>query len=183
MLCIPDEPDEAEGTTIDKNEVIVISSDNEAVFTWPVTNNSATYALEITKDGVVFCTLTFDSWGRLLGIAFAPGKNGNKPRPAATLIANGYQFIVTGLEASSPYAYSLKATDQSLITLASYKGAFTTTGTALPSVDVTPPVQVIGSIVLCNEAFCIYNLTGQEVTAMNGSLPAGVYIVRTAGAA
>ena len=43
-------------------------------------------------------------------------------------------------------------------------------------------LQVIDSKVICYEPFRIYTLAGIELTAQNGALPAGVYIVRTATA-
>ena len=74
--------------------------DNAATVTWPTSENAATYTIEITKDGVVFCTLIFNGNGQLTGIAFAPGKNGNHHAPAAQMTANGLQFTVTGLNSA-----------------------------------------------------------------------------------
>ncbi|MCI7429329.1 MAG: leucine-rich repeat domain-containing protein, partial [Bacteroidales bacterium] len=87
-------------------EFSVTPSTNEAQFTWPAEPNAATYELVISKDGVVFCTLTFNASGQLMGIAFAPGAN-----TAATTATSGFQFTVTGLDEASHYTYTFDAKD------------------------------------------------------------------------
>ena len=41
-------------------------------------------------------------------------------------------------------------------------------------------VRTLPSTIICSESFRVYNLSGQDVTDRNGSLPYGIYIVRTA---
>ena len=117
----------AAGTTTDQN-VTVIPYENSAVVTWPTENNAATYTLQITKDGVVFCTLIFNSNGQLTGIAFAPGRNGASHAPAATMSVAGMSFTVTGLDGASKYAYNLSVADDNNQELVYYQGEFATTG-------------------------------------------------------
>ncbi len=128
-----------DATTVDNQvtDVTVVPSDNNAIVTWPVSATAETYTLQITKDGVVFCTLIFNGNGQLTGIAFAPGKNGNRHAPAAKMTANGLQFTVTGLNSATHYALTLQAKDDQDAVLASYSSEFTTTGTAT-GVDNTP---------------------------------------------
>ena len=106
----------------------ISANDNTATFTWPTDDNAANYTIEITKDGVVFCTLTFNANGQLTGIAFAPGRDGNRHAPTAIMTANGMQFTVTGLNSGTNYAFSLTAKDSQNAVVASYSGEFTTTG-------------------------------------------------------
>ena len=127
----------AEEATVLNNDVKVEPQDNAATVTWPTSENAATYTIEITKDGVVFCTLIFNGNGQLTGIAFAPGKNGNRHAPAAKMTANGLQFTVTGLNSATHYALTLQAKDDQDAVLASYSSEFTTTGTAT-AIDNTP---------------------------------------------
>ena len=127
----------AEETTVTTNDVKVEPQDNAATVTWPTSENTATYTIEITKDGVVFCTLIFNGNGQLTGIAFAPGKNGNRHAPAAKMTANGLQFTVTGLNSATHYALTLQAKNDQDAVLASYSSEFTTTGTAT-AIDNTP---------------------------------------------
>ena len=49
-------------------------------------------------------------------------------------------------------------------------------------VDMPVDIRILPSTIICSESFRIFNLSGQEVTDLNGSLPYGIYIVRTANA-
>ncbi|MBO7457972.1 MAG: leucine-rich repeat domain-containing protein [Paludibacteraceae bacterium] len=164
----------AEEATLLTNDVKVEPQDNAATVTWPTSENAATYTIEITKDGVVFCTLIFNGNGQLTGIAFAPGKNGNRHAPAAKMTANGLQFTVTGLNSATHYALTLQAKDAQDAVLASYTGEFTTTGEQVPtSIDNTPFPSGEGwgeasKILRDGQLFILrgdktYTLSGQEV--------------------
>ncbi len=117
-----------ETTTTDTKSVTVDPSDNTAVFTWPTENSAASYSLQITKDGVVFCTLVFNGDGQLIGIAFAPSRNGAPHAPAATMSVAGMSFTVTGLNSASKYAYHLAVKDANDNEVQAYSGEFATTG-------------------------------------------------------
>ena len=118
---------EAETATTDT--VVVDPSFNDAEFTWPSNNDADTYTLAISKDGEVFCTLTFNANGQLTGIAFAPARNGQHHAPAATQAANGFTFTVTGLDEGSVYTYDLVIKDSGENTLQRYSGEFRTQST------------------------------------------------------
>ena len=160
----------AEETTVTTNDVTVEPQDNAATVTWPTSNNAATYTIQITKDGVVFCTLIFNANGQLTGIAFAPSREGSHHAPAAIMTANGLQFTVTGLSSGTQYGYNLTAKDANDQTVATYSGEFTTTSEGeatgvenVPS-DNVPCTKVIhnGQIyILLGEK--VYTLQGQEV--------------------
>ena len=160
----------AEEATVTTNDVQVEPQDNAATLTWPTSNNAATYTIEITKDGVLFCTLTFNSNGQLTGIAFAPSRDGQAHAPAAVMTANGLQFTVTGLNSGTQYGYNLTAKDANDQTVATYSGSFTTTSEGkttgvgnVPSDDV-PCTKILrnGQIyILRGEK--VYSITGQEV--------------------
>jgi hypothetical protein len=159
----------AEEATLLTNEVNIEPLDNAAIVTWPTSDNAATYTLQITKDGVVFCTLIFNGNGQLTGIAFAPGKNGNRHAPAAKMTANGLQFTVTGLNSATHYNYTLQTKDASDNILASYSGEFTTTseGTAT-GVDNVPSDQVQSTKIFRNGQ--IFILRGEKVYNAQGAL-------------
>ncbi len=122
-------------TTVTDNKVSVEPSDNSVTVTWPVSNEAASYTIDITKDGVVFCRLTFNANGQLTGIAFAHGRDGQSMAPAAVMTANGLQFTVTGLTSNTQYGYSITATDAEDTQVASYTGTFTTTGEIATDID------------------------------------------------
>ena len=118
---------EAETTPTDT--VVVTPSFNDAEFIWPTNSSADSYTLAISKDGEVFCTLTFNANGQLTGIAFAPSRNGQHNAPAAAQTANGFAFTVTGLDEGSNYTYDLLIQDRSGNTLQSYSGEFRTQST------------------------------------------------------
>ena len=115
---------EAETATTDT--VVVDPSFNDAEFTWPSNSDADSYTLAISKDGEVFCTLTFNANGQLTGIAFAPSRNRQHNAPAAVQAANGFTFTVTGLDEGSVYTYDLVIKDSEDNTLQSYSGEFRT---------------------------------------------------------
>lgn len=129
----------AEETTVTTNDVTVEPQDNAATLTWPTNDNAASYTIQITKDGVLFCTLIFNANGQLIGIAFAPGRDGEAHAPAAIMTANGLQFTVTGLDSNTQYGYSVTAKDANDQTVATYSGEFTTTSEGIATgIDNTP---------------------------------------------
>ena len=118
----------SEESSLTKDAVTVEANDDNAIFTWPTNTEAASYTLQITKDGVVFCTLVFNTNGQLTGIAFAPGRNGTSHAPAATMSVAGMSFTVTGLNVASKYAYRLAVADDASEELITYRGEFATTG-------------------------------------------------------
>ena len=115
-------------TTTEEDKVIVVTDDNTATFTWPTNQNAASYTIQITKDGEIFCTLVFNANGQLTGIAFAPSRDNSQQTQAATMEQNAAQFTVTGLSTASKYSYHLEVTNASKVEMVSYSGEFATTG-------------------------------------------------------
>ena len=116
---------DSEEATTDGN-VTVLPSFNDVTITWPTESNADTYTIIIKKDGEVFCTLTFNSEGQLLNIAFAPGRDGNRPAQYAEQAGNGYRFTVTGLDEGSIYTYDLVVKDRGNNMIQFYSGEFRT---------------------------------------------------------
>jgi hypothetical protein len=160
-------------TTVTNDDVTVEPQDNAATVTWPTNDNAATYTIQITKDGVVFCTLIFNANGQLTGIAFAPSRDGSHHAPAAVMTAKGMQFTVTGLDSGTHYALTLQAKDSQETVLASYSSEFTTTGHNAPQGldEISSSLQGgdRGRLILRDGQIFIlrgekvYTLTGQEV--------------------
>ena len=159
----------AEEATVTTNDVQVEPQDNAATFTWPTSNNAASYTIEITKDGVLFCTLTFNSNGQLTGIAFAPSRDGQAHAPAAVMTANGLQFTVTGLNSGTQYGYNLTAKDANNQTVATYSGSFTTTSEGeTTGVGNVPSDQVQSTKFLRDGK--MYIIRGEKVYNAQGAL-------------
>ncbi|MGM9837629.1 MAG: leucine-rich repeat protein [Paludibacteraceae bacterium] len=162
----------SEEVVLPSNKVTVTPTETDATFTWPTNDKAESYSLVITKDGVVFCTLLFNSKGQLTGIAFAPARDRDNVHttPAAKALVNGWQFTVTGLNEKSDYAYTLTVTDKSDKVLKSYEGTFSTLGEDLPD-GLTTPTESAASAqkiirdgqVLIQRGDKVYTLTGQEV--------------------
>ena len=107
------------------DEIITQPSTNSVIITWPSNDNAVEYKLVITKDGIVFCTLTFNSLGQLVGMAFAPARSRNQ-QSSAESTTYGYSFVVSNLDASSTYDYVFTAKDITDQVLSSKSGCFTT---------------------------------------------------------
>ena len=129
--CLGAEPDDTGG-----DDVTVTPGTNDVTITWPTEDEAETYSIVITKDGEVFCTLTFNKDGQLLNIAFAPGRDGNRPAQYAEQVANGgYRFTVTGLKEGTNYDYTITTKDSSDQTISTYSGEFTTKSNVATDID------------------------------------------------
>ena len=110
------------------DQVGVTVTGNYATFSWPVNPTASSYTLTITKDGEVFCTLIFNNMGQLVGMAFAPARDG-KPsakQDDAQSTAYGFSFVVTNLDANSHYTYTFTVNGADNEVIETYSGAFDT---------------------------------------------------------
>ena len=150
---------------------IEVDEDNNAIVTWPSTDGANSYELVISKDDEVFCTLLFNENGQLTSIDF--GKR-------STMV--GFQFTVTGLDEESKYNYQMSAKDENSNELKSYNGTFTTNGyeegTDILETLSDANITISNGLITCLDSdYHIYNTVGQDVTALNGSLQSGIYVV------
>ena len=152
------------------DQVSVEVTNNTAVFSWPVNPTASSYTLVIKKNDEVFCTLTFNSLGQLVGMAFAPARGANNDSSAQST-AYGYSFMVSNLDASSTYDYLFTAKDINNQVLSTTTGQFKTEGTAtdLPSLshegkDGIGAVKMImnGQLYILRDNK-LYNAAGVEV--------------------
>lgn len=91
--------------------------------------------------------------------------------------STGFQFTVTGLENDTEYGYILEAKDSENKVLDTYTGTFTTgTSTAVEEASVAS-IKVSEGTISADADFSIYNTVGQDVTALNGALQSGIYVV------
>ena len=158
----------AEEKPITGDEVTVDPSADNATFTWPQNDQAAGYSIEITKDGVVFCTLTFNAQGQLIGIAFAPNRAGSRMLDAAVMTANGWQFTVTGLDQASKYGYALDALNASKQSIKHYEGEFATDGYTSLEWVTSDHIQGINKMLLDGHLYILrdgnlYTATGARV--------------------
>lgn len=149
------------------DDVVVSPGTNDVTITWPTEGNADTYTIVIKKGNDVFCTLTFNKDGQLLNIAFAPGRDGNRPAQYAEQAGNGYRFTVTSLESATKYGYNIDVKDASNKTIKSHSGEFTTQSTTAVD-NITTNNANIQKIMRDGQLIIIrngveYNAVGQEM--------------------
>ena len=149
------------------DDVVVTPGTNDVTITWPTEDNADTYTIVIKKDGEVFCTLTFNKEGQLLNIAFAPGRDGNRPAQYAEQAGNGYRFTVTNLESGTKYVYNIEVKDASNKTIKSHSGEFTTQSTTAVD-NITTNNANFQKIIRDGQLIIVrdgveYNAVGQEL--------------------
>ena len=162
--CIASEEAETE-------EVVIESGTTTVVIIWPTEEGADTYTIVIKKDGEVVCTLTFNSEGQLINIAFAPGRDGNHPAQYAEAVANGkgFRFTVTGLEDGTDYTYDITVKDAANKTISEHSGEFTTnSATALDNTHSQSPITNCQKILRNGQLIILrdgveYNAIGQEL--------------------
>ena len=147
--------------------IIVTPGITDVTITWPTEDNAYQYVIEIKKDGEVFCTLTFNADGQLFNIAFAPGRNGNRPAQYAEQTTNGYRFTVTNLESGTKYGYNIEVKDDSNKTIKSHSSEFTTQSTTTVD-NITTNNANIQKIIRDGQFIIVrdgveYNAMGQEL--------------------
>ena len=152
---------------VETDSVIVVPGANDVTITWLKEDGAETYSIIIKKDGEVVCTLTFNSAGQLINIAFAPGREGGHPAQYAVQIANGYRFTVTGLEEGTHYTYNIDVRDAANKTINSHAGDFTTQSTTAVD-NVTTNNANIQKIIRDGQFIIVrdgveYNAVGQEI--------------------
>ena len=149
------------------NGITVTPGTTDVTITWPSDPDAETYSIVIYKNGKVVCTLTFNSEGQLLNIAFAPGREGNHPAQYAEATTNGYRFTVTGLEEGTDYTYTVTSKDAANKTISEHKGAFTTQSTTAVE-DIQYPITDIRKEIRNGQLIIIrdgveYNAMGVEL--------------------
>lgn len=158
--------------TVDKptedDDVNVVPSSTTADVNFPYVTGAITYMLVISdmSDQVV-CKIMFDANGKLLGIAFAPGRNGNKQQTPQVF---GFTFKVEGLNPNTTYKYEFVAHDDEDEVIETLTGSFTTMAEAPSDVEY-PEAENLSSVtkfiqddqVLILRGDKAYTATGQEV--------------------
>ena len=155
----------AEKEEMGSNGVEVAPSSTSVTITWPTEGNADTYTIVIKKGNEVFCTLTFNADGQLLNIAFAPGRDGNRPAQYAEQAVNGYRFTVTGLEEGTDYTYDITVKDASNKTIKSHSGKFTTESlTAVENTHIQSPITNSQKLIRDGQLIILHN--GVEYNAV-----------------
>jgi len=136
--------------------VTVVPNSNSVEITWPKNDQAANYTIEIKKDDVTFCALTFNTQGQLTSMAFAPGRGANN-NVNAIEVANGYKFTITSLNSGTKYNYEIDTQNASGTSIANYTGTFTTTDpTALKQLSDSP-IERFTKVINDGQLFILHN--------------------------
>lgn len=168
IRCIEEEEEAPEDVEIE------VDDNGNVNIKWPPTEGANSYKLVVSHAGNVICTLQFNSMGQLTSIDL-----GNRSASV------GFEFTVTGLSQGSKYSYEMTALSEVNEVLDYYAGAFITNGykedddvtTSINESITDANITVSGGTISADADFSIYNTIGQDVTAFNGSLQPGVYLV------
>ena len=168
IRCIEEEEEAPEDVEIE------VDDNGNVNIKWPPTEGANSYKLVVSHAGNVICTLQFNSKGQLTSIDL--GK-----RSASV----GFEFTVTGLSQGSKYSYEMTALSEVNEVLDYYAGAFITNGykedddvtTSINESITDANITVSGGKISADADFSIYNTIGLDVTAFNGNLQPGVYLV------
>jgi uncharacterized protein YuzE len=168
IRCIEEEEEAPEDVEIE------VDDNGNVNIKWPPTEGANSYKLVVSHAGNVICTLQFNSKGQLTSIDL--GK-----RSASV----GFEFTVTGLSQGSKYSYEMTALSEVNEVLDYYAGAFITNGykedddvtTSINESITDANITVSGGTISADADFSIYNTIGLDVTAFNGCLQPGVYVV------
>ena len=115
-----------EATGVETDDIKVTPTDSSAVVSWPSITGAATYELVIKdKNGNIVCTLIFNAQGMLVQISFNAPAHRNASQQAQ---ANGFSFVVTGLDEGTTYDLVITAKDVDNNTIEEKTISFTTTG-------------------------------------------------------
>ena len=154
---------------VETEDVVVESGTTTIIITWPTDEKADTYTIVIMKDGEVVCTLSFNSQGQLLNIAFAPGRDGNHPAQYAEHVAGGkgFRFTVTGLEDGTDYTYDITVKNEKGKVIKKHSGKFTTLPLSaveniLSPASNTQKLLRDGQLIILRDGV-EYNAMGQEM--------------------
>ncbi len=118
------------------SDVVIDPSDESVDFSWSAIEDASSYIFVIYADEAQtekICTLTFDAKGYLVRIDFL------RQKPAASREAQrGFNFVVTGLNPGTTYAYTLHSYDAENVIISRQSGEFTTEGGVMTGVETLP---------------------------------------------
>ena len=184
---------------------IEVDEDNNAIVTWPSTTSAKTYELEISKDGEVFCTLLFNANGQLTSIDFGnrSASVGFQFTVTGLDAASKYNYQMVAMDKKGNELVSYKG----VFATNGYEGSLDDeeggesgevgdsgeegddsgeegddAETSVEEILANANITISEGTISCPDAeFTIYNVAGQNVTALNGSLTPGVYVVNISG--
>ena len=148
----------------EQDTTTVAPTSTTATFTWPLIIGGFSYSLTIYLDAactIPFCTITFNQYGKFIGISFA------HKAPRRVPHEEGFTYTVTDLDSSTAYYFKMETKDENGKLLNTDEGSFITNNT--PTSLENQQSQIKNQKFLRNGQIFIlrgdhiYTLTGQEV--------------------
>lgn len=151
-------------------DVIANPTETSVELTWPSDENANTYVIQLTNSGEEFCTMVFNSEGRLISIHINQPTTKNGPVLKAADVNGGFRFTIDGLTEDTEYAYNISSNDVNSNLIHQYTGEFLTLGgtVTITEESITESKTSVhkeflnGKIVIINDGK-IYNLMGVEL--------------------
>lgn len=160
----------AEQVELEEEDVNIEVGENSVQISWPKVEGANSYTVIIKQDDNTVYEIEFDAEGNVISINTVSNRS-------ATI---GFTYNVPNLKPGTKYSYSVIANDVDNTPIEIFTGEFTTLGEYVAIDEIFDPSNIFieeGTIKCETEDFVIYNTIGQDVTALNGSLQPGVYVL------
>ncbi len=160
----------AEQTELEEDDVKIDVDENSVQISWPKVEGAESYTITITKGDNTVYVIEFDANGQIISF--------NEISNRSALI--GFTYSIHNLKSGTDYSYKVIANDNDGNQLEVFTGDFTTLGELVSIEETLEDIDITiseGTIMCSVEGFVIYNTVGQDVTALNGSLKSGIYVV------
>ena len=160
----------AEKTELEEDDIKIEVDENSVQISWPKVEGAESYTITITKADSTVYVIEFDANGQIISL--------NEISNRSALI--GFTYSIHNLKSGTDYSYKVIANDNDGNQLEVFTGDFTTLGELVSIEETLEDIDITiseGTIMCSVEGFVIYNTVGQDVTALNGSLKSGIYVV------
>ena len=160
----------AEQTELEEEDVKIDVDENSVQISWPKVEGANSYTVIIKQDDNTVYEIEFDAEGNVISINTVSDRS-------ATI---GFTYNVPNLKPGTKYSYSVIANDVDNTPIEIFTGEFSTLGEYVAIDEIFTQLNIFveeGTIKCETEDFVIYNTIGQDVTALNGSLQPGVYVL------
>lgn len=146
---------------------VIVSSSDLIVVEWPSIDGVDTYVVAIVEGSDTICSLNFDTQGFLLSVRYnLPSCNRSVKNNKATQTANGWQYIITGLDANKQYTYIITAKSNN-VPVFTQSVVFNTSSIATSTEDVQDVEKITKKILRDGQIIIMrsdksYTVMGQE---------------------
>ena len=160
----------AEQVELEEDDVKIEVDENSVQISWPKVEGAESYTVTITQGDNTVYVIEFDANGQVISFNKIPNKSA----------VVGFTYNIQNLKSGTDYSYKVIASDLNDNQLQIFTGDFKTLGEPVSIDETLEELEITiseGTIICPVEDYIIYNTIGQDVTALNGSLKSGIYVV------